>query len=171
VTQDQGCPAWLKIDAATGVLSRAPPAAGKVEVTVAATMERQVRKLDEQGVMTMPSNTLRQVSFAVLILTGFAAAASAEVKLAGIFGDHMVLQREMKTPVWGTAEPGEKIVIALGPDRTGATADAGGCWTARLDLRFDDRRRQSRPPAPQACRRRAGGQGRGQTGRLRHRGP
>ncbi len=80
----------------------------------------------------MPSNMLRQVLAAVLILTGFAAAASAEVKLAAIFGDHMVLQRKMKTLVWGTAEPGEKIVIALGPYRTEATADAGGCWTARL---------------------------------------
>ncbi len=80
----------------------------------------------------MPRNMLRQVFAVFLILTGFAAAASAEVKLAGIFGDHMVLQREMSTPVWGTAEPGEKIDVVLGPYRTEATADAGGCWTARL---------------------------------------
>ncbi|MGO9111239.1 MAG: putative Ig domain-containing protein [Thermoguttaceae bacterium] len=44
---DQG-PAWLKIDTATGVLSGTPPALGKVEVTVAAVIDRQVRKLDEK---------------------------------------------------------------------------------------------------------------------------
>ena len=41
-------PAWLKIDEATGVLSGTPDAAGKVEVAVAATMDREVRKLDEK---------------------------------------------------------------------------------------------------------------------------
>ena len=29
---------------------------------------------------------------------------------AGIFGDHMVVQRGMKAPIWGSAEPGEKVV-------------------------------------------------------------
>lgn len=43
---DQG-PAWLRIDEATGVLSGTPAAAGKVEVSVTATLNRDVRKLDE----------------------------------------------------------------------------------------------------------------------------
>ena len=45
---EQG-PAWLKIDAATGVLSGTPDAAGKVEVAVTATIDREVRKLDERA--------------------------------------------------------------------------------------------------------------------------
>jgi hypothetical protein len=40
-------PAWLKIDADTGVLSGTPDAAGKCEVEVTATIDRKVRKLDE----------------------------------------------------------------------------------------------------------------------------
>ena len=80
----------------------------------------------------MPSNVLRYGQVGVLMLANLAAVASADVKMAGVFGDHMVLQREMKAPIWGTAEPGEKIVIALGPYRTKATADASGHWTARL---------------------------------------
>jgi hypothetical protein len=40
-------PRWLKIDEATGVLSGTPDAAGKLEVAVAATIVRDVRKLDE----------------------------------------------------------------------------------------------------------------------------
>jgi hypothetical protein len=39
-------PDWLKIDAATGLLSGTPPAAGAFEVEVTATLEREVRKLD-----------------------------------------------------------------------------------------------------------------------------
>ncbi len=40
-------PAWLKIDEATGVLSGTPDAAGKAEVAVTATIDREARKLDE----------------------------------------------------------------------------------------------------------------------------
>ena len=47
---DQG-PGWLKIDEATGVLSRTPDAMGKVEVTVTATIDRKVRKLDEKALV------------------------------------------------------------------------------------------------------------------------
>ncbi|MCX5685091.1 MAG: hypothetical protein NT049_15610, partial [Planctomycetota bacterium] len=42
-------PAWLKIDEATGVLSGVPDAAGKVEVAVSVTIDREVRKLDEKA--------------------------------------------------------------------------------------------------------------------------
>ena len=41
-------PAWLKIDEASGVLSGTPDAAGKVQVAVTVTIDREVRKLDER---------------------------------------------------------------------------------------------------------------------------
>lgn len=41
-------PAWLKIDPSTGTLSGTPDTAGKVEVAVTVTIDRQVRKLDEK---------------------------------------------------------------------------------------------------------------------------
>jgi hypothetical protein len=47
---DQG-PAWLKIDEATGVLSGTPAAAGKVEVAVTVTLDRNMRKLDEKALI------------------------------------------------------------------------------------------------------------------------
>jgi hypothetical protein len=47
---DQG-PAWLKIDEATGVLRGTPDAAGKVQVTVTAAIDRKVRKLDEKALV------------------------------------------------------------------------------------------------------------------------
>jgi hypothetical protein len=46
-TLDQG-PGWLQIDEATGVLSGTPDATGNVEVAVTATINHEVRKLDEK---------------------------------------------------------------------------------------------------------------------------
>jgi hypothetical protein len=40
-------PSWLKLDADMGALSGTPDAAGKFEVEVTATIDREVRKLDE----------------------------------------------------------------------------------------------------------------------------
>ena len=44
-------PAWLKIDEATGVLSGTPDAKGSVQVAISATIDRQVRKLDEKALV------------------------------------------------------------------------------------------------------------------------
>ncbi len=41
-------PQWLKIDEATGLLSGTPDAAGRAEVVVSATIDREVRQLDER---------------------------------------------------------------------------------------------------------------------------
>jgi hypothetical protein len=45
---EQG-PNWLKIDERTGVLTGVPDRSGKVVITVTATIDREVRKLDEQA--------------------------------------------------------------------------------------------------------------------------
>ena len=69
--------------------------------------------------------------FALLIaaLTGH---ARADVKLTEIFGDHMVLQQGAKLPVWGTAEPGEKVTVTFGTASASAETAADGRW--RVDL-------------------------------------
>jgi len=59
--------------------------------------------------------------------------AAAAVKLPAVIGDHMVLQRDMKVPIWGTADPGEKVTVTLGDRQAVATADADGRWMVRLD--------------------------------------
>ena len=56
----------------------------------------------------------------------------AEVKMPAIFGDHMVLQQEQKVPVWGWADPGEKVTVIVGDHTGSATADDKGKW--RIDL-------------------------------------
>ena len=56
----------------------------------------------------------------------------ADVKMPAIFGDHMVLQEKAVLPVWGTADPGEKVTVTLGAQKASATADANGKWMVKL---------------------------------------
>jgi sialate O-acetylesterase len=76
---------------------------------------------------------LRKVTIVVLVLASLAAVARAEVKPAGVFGDHMVLQRDVALPVWGWADPGEAVTVTLGGQTRTATAAACGKWTVRFD--------------------------------------
>jgi len=59
--------------------------------------------------------------------------ASADVTLPLIFGDHMVLQRDTTVPVWGWANPGEKVTVSAGSVTASATAAQDGKWTVKLE--------------------------------------
>lgn len=61
------------------------------------------------------------------------ATAQADVKPASIFGDSMVLQRELPVPVWGTADPGEAVTVTIGGQSKKTSADAEGRWQVKLD--------------------------------------
>jgi sialate O-acetylesterase len=68
-----------------------------------------------------------------LLTLVFASALRAEVALPKIFGDRMVLQRDLPVPVWGHAEPNEAVVIRFGSQEKRTVADAAGTWRVRLD--------------------------------------
>ena len=72
----------------------------------------------------------------VLLLAGALCLAPAtgwtEVKLPALFSDHMVLQRDMEVPVWGTASPGERVTVTLGTGTATTQAYPSGKWTVRL---------------------------------------
>jgi sialate O-acetylesterase len=77
---------------------------------------------------------------ALLAAAAFAWPAAADVKPHALFGDHMVLQRGVPLPVWGTAEPGEEVYVHLqiktsdGKREEGQAvkADKDGKWVAKL---------------------------------------
>lgn len=56
----------------------------------------------------------------------------AEVKLHPLFSDSMVLQRDMKVPIWGTATAGEKVTVEFAGQKVEATADDQGRWRVEL---------------------------------------
>src|SRR5690242_1191313 len=59
-------------------------------------------------------------------------AAHADVKLPAIFSDHMVLQQDKPIVIWGWANAGEEVTVALGDSSAKVTADASGKWSAHL---------------------------------------
>lgn len=67
------------------------------------------------------------------LLLAAALAARADVKLPPVFSDHMVLQRDIAAPVWGTASPGEEISVAIAGQTKATKADAQGKWRVKLD--------------------------------------
>jgi len=58
--------------------------------------------------------------------------AKAAVVLPRLFSDNMVLQRNMRVPVWGRADPGEKVTAELGSHLSETTADTEGKWKLYL---------------------------------------
>ncbi len=60
-------------------------------------------------------------------------AGFAEIVLPPVLSSHMVLQRGMKVPVWGTAAPGEKVTVKFRDQEKSTTADAQGKWMVKLD--------------------------------------
>ncbi len=57
----------------------------------------------------------------------------AVILLAPVFTDHAVLQQGKPVPVWGRADPGEKVAVTFGTQQVSALADAAGAWIAYLD--------------------------------------
>ena len=61
------------------------------------------------------------------------ATAQADVKLPNVFGDHMVLQQGQRNKVWGLAEAGEAVTVAINGQNQTATAAADGTWHVYID--------------------------------------
>lgn len=62
----------------------------------------------------------------------FTFIAQAEVTLPKVFADHMVLQRGQEIPVWGQADPRERIEVTF-QDKTYKTrADRAGKWQLKM---------------------------------------
>jgi sialate O-acetylesterase len=70
--------------------------------------------------------------FAANLLFLSAAAVRADVTLPAFFSDHLVLQRDLPAPVWGTAAPGEKVAVEFADQSLSTTAGPDGRWLVRL---------------------------------------
>ena len=65
---------------------------------------------------------------ALAFLALAAATATAEIKLAALFGNNMVLQAEAKVAIWGYAKPRERITIKYAGKSGSGKADNRGRW-------------------------------------------
>jgi sialate O-acetylesterase len=57
---------------------------------------------------------------------------TVRAEVNSVFAAHRVLQRDAKVPVWGTADAGEVVTVALGEQKVSTTADANGKWRVKL---------------------------------------
>jgi sialate O-acetylesterase len=79
---------------------------------------------------------MKSPTFAALLTiavhTASAPPASADLWMPSVFGDHMVLQRDARVPVWGTAGPGETIRVEIAGRSGSDRAGGDGTWMVRL---------------------------------------
>lgn len=68
----------------------------------------------------------------VAAVLGPALSAQAALRLAGLFCDGAVLQREKPVPVWGWAAPGAEVRVAFSGAEVRATAGRDGQWRVML---------------------------------------
>jgi len=62
-----------------------------------------------------------------------ATAGVTPLRADRMFSDHMILQRDMPVPIWGTAAPGQTIEVSIRDQKKTAKADADGKWLVKLD--------------------------------------
>jgi len=69
---------------------------------------------------------------ALLLCAAGASLAFAHPKMPAIFGDNMVLQAGMKVPIWGTADPHERVDIEFAGNHRTVYAGKDGYWSIEL---------------------------------------
>lgn len=77
---------------------------------------------------------VRTFSILAVILIGMAAQVSGEIKLPAIFADHMVIQRESTTGLWGKADPLKRVTVVTSWNlkRYTTQSDATGNWKVSI---------------------------------------
>ncbi len=80
----------------------------------------------------MSHHSLLLVPVIMLMFAVLGKPALGEVALPAVFGDHMVLQRGVRIPIWGSGQPGAAVTVTLDTQRAVATVDRSGKWQVTL---------------------------------------
>ncbi len=78
-------------------------------------------------------SSVKVVGLALAVVWTASGILIADVRMPKIFGDNMVLQRDIPVPVWGWAEKGEAVTVSFAGQEKTATAGDDGRWTLKLD--------------------------------------
>ena len=74
------------------------------------------------------------VLLALASLVAASPVSRGDVRLPSIFSEHMVLLRSAATPIWGKADPNERVAVTMNGRSAEAVAGADGRWKVTLDL-------------------------------------
>ncbi len=69
----------------------------------------------------------------IIGIIGWGSQARAVIQLSPLFTDHMVIQVGKSVPVWGKADPREKVTVSIGGQAKAAEAGEDGKWSVTLD--------------------------------------
>jgi sialate O-acetylesterase len=75
---------------------------------------------------------IEMISSLVIFLLA-AASVKADVTLPAIINSQMVVQSGVKAPIWGWADPGEKVSVSFAGQTKSTLANADGKWMVKLD--------------------------------------
>lgn len=77
---------------------------------------------------------LKKLFVSIVCMCSCCTVFGQNVKLSTLFSDGCVLQQKSKVPVWGTADPGEAVVVSgsWNDEQVKVTADETGKWIAYL---------------------------------------
>ena len=92
-----------------------------------------MRKPGKNTVLAMALH-MATLASSIATVAGTTVSADSAFSVAGIFSNHMVLQRERPVPVWGEAAPGTKVSVRLGDVAAEAVAGPDGEWCATLPV-------------------------------------
>ena len=70
----------------------------------------------------------------IIILTncGIKPPSAENIRMSAVFGNHMVLQRDLKIPVWGKADPGGYVQVQFSDQIRGAAVAQDSTWSVDL---------------------------------------
>ncbi len=81
-------------------------------------------------------NTTQRIAFLLLspllLVLGPQISADAALQVSGIFGDHMVIQRERPVIVWGWADAKDEIAVSFAGTTVSTVAQEDGAWKVTL---------------------------------------
>lgn len=79
------------------------------------------------------ARAVRGIALVLASVWAGALVAEPALRLASPFTDHMVLQRELPVPVWGTAPVGESVTVEFAGQKKSNVTDADGRWRVELE--------------------------------------
>ena len=75
---------------------------------------------------------MKQIILLLLALACMNSRMHADVIPNPLFTDNAVLQQGIKAPIWGTADPGERVTVEFAGQTVSTTASAAGKWLVHL---------------------------------------
>ncbi|HER09100.1 MAG TPA: 9-O-acetylesterase [Bacteroides sp.] len=80
----------------------------------------------------MKKHSVRVTGLAILSLLA-ACSEPGQVKVADIFGDNMVLQAETPVNIWGTGDPGSRVIVQFRNQEKTVRVERDSTWKTVLD--------------------------------------